>query len=67
MDTASNQQQNGRIMGEAMMMVLVILCATFAFVGFNVALEDKDAKAAVLATACVVMACILCCIGAKCC
>ena len=54
-------------MGEAMVMVLAILCATLAFAGFNVALEDKDAKAAVLATACVVMACILCCIGAKCC
>ena len=67
MDTASNQQQNGRIMGEAMMMVLAILCATFAFAGFNVAFEDKDANAAALAIACVVMACILCCIGAKCC
>lgn len=60
-------QQNGRIMEEAMMMVLAILCATFAFAGFNVAFEDKDAKAAVLATACVVMACILCYIGEVCC
>lgn len=54
-------------MGEAMMIVLAMLCATIAFAGFNVAFEDKDAKAAALAIACVVMACILCCIGAKCC
>ena len=67
MDTASNKQQNGRIMGEAMMMVLAILCATFAFAGFNVAFEDKDAKTAVLATAFVVAACIFCYIGAECC
>lgn len=67
MDTASNQQQNSRIMGEAMMMVLAILCGVFAFAGFNVAFEDKDAKAAVLATACVVVACIFCYIGAECC
>lgn len=60
-------QQNGRTMGEAMMMTLAILCATFAFAGFNVAFEDKDAKAAVLATACVVVACIFCYIGAECC
>lgn len=50
-----------------MMMVLVILCATLAFAGFNVAFEDKDAEAAALAIACVVMACILCCISAACC
>ena len=50
-----------------MMLVLAMLCATFAFAGFNVAFEDKDAKAAVLAIACVVMACILCCISTKCC
>lgn len=49
------------------MIVLAILCATFAFAGFNVAFEDKDAKAAVLATAFVVIACILCYIGAECC
>ena len=54
-------------MGEAVMMVLAILCATFAFAEFNVAFEDKDAKAAVLAIVCAVMTCILCCIGAKCC
>ena len=53
-------------MGEAMMMALSILCATFAFAGFNVAFEDKDVKAAVLATACVVVACIFCYIGAEC-
>jgi len=50
-----------------MMIVLAMLCATLAFAGFNVAFEDKDAKAAVLAIVCVVMACILCCISAKCC
>ena len=60
-------QQNGRIVGETTMMVLAMLCATFAFAGFNVAFEDKDAKAAVLATAFVVVACILCYIGAECC
>ena len=54
-------------MGEAMIMVLAILCATFAFAGFNVAFEDKDAKAAALAIVCAVMTCILFCIGAKCC
>ena len=48
-----------------MMIVLAILCATFAFAGFNVAFEDKDAKAAALAIACVVMACVLFCISAK--
>ena len=50
-----------------MMIVLAMLCATIAFAGFNVAFEDKDAKAAVLATACAVMACIFCCISAECC
>lgn len=66
MDTASNQQQNDRIMVEVMMIVLAIVCAIFAFAVFNVAFEDKDAMEAVLATVCVIMACIFYYIGVAC-